>query len=365
MHRVITAWIIVVFVSCSSAGAVDDTTVRLLDDDRWEEGVRRLDYQPAEEADDGLIHLMSNMNMQPYASGYGNYGSSSGGSGKPWTITFSQTVDYVTNLALPIALTPANGSVFEDDMQFQTALGGQYTKRLQNGDSIVGGYGYYQSLHPDVHQLDLIANSGLLRYNRQLNKRNVAQFDYNTAYYNLRGQPFVFQNRVGAALITTPNRCWVFKNGFDYAYANFYGQFSPFLDSNNYTVRTEALRYLDNRQGNYITGGFIYGISDAQLSGFSYNVASPFVSSRFFLDAARTTDLVTTATYGNYNFKGPDPIQGIDRRDNIWTLSARMSRYVTKHITLFGQFIWYNADSNIIRQDYISKTVSTGASIVW
>jgi hypothetical protein len=53
------------------------------------------------------------------------------------------------------------------------------------------------------------------------------------------------------------------------------------------------------------------------------------------------------------------------RTDNIWTLTGRVSRQVSNHLSVFSQYTYFNSQSNVDRQNYDSHVFSTGAVAFW
>lgn len=284
------------------------------------------------------------------------------GSG-PWSVNFTQTVDYITNLALPFALTPNNGSVFQNDFGFQTTGGFRYTRTFGEFFTAYAGYSYYQNLHPNVTSLNLQTHSPVGGVSVQLTERVVAAMDYDWSYYYLAGNSLVGQNRVANSFTYTGDNLWIGKIAYDLALADFKGN-QQFLDSNNHSARLEMLRYFSDRRAGYLTGGYTYGLSNAALDGFAYHVNSVFLGTLIPLGQARRTNLNLLGAYGQYDFHGFDPIETtVIREDRILSLSARLSRNITDRMQLFGQFIYYDSDSNVLRQDYVSKTFSGGVTV--
>lgn len=317
----------------------------------------------------------------------------------PWQFNFSQTVGYGTNLALPISLTPANTLItspllpgvpslltlsvvgdlgllddlglipgpvpnqpatpfFEDDFQFQTDVGLQNTQQLANGAQWTNGYAFYQTLHPSIEQLDLGSHTLKSAYSQQMTDRTVGSVDYYYSYYLLDGDTFVTQNQFGGALLFRANDLWDYQVRAQYLNANF--RPSPFINSDTYLAKLEALRYLDESRTNYLSGGYSYAYSDAATRAFTYQVNGIYVGGRWLYGEELRNEFKLTFTYGSYDFYGDDPIDLTARQDNIYILQAYLGRQLSDNWTLFGNYTYYNSVSNVVRQDYDSSLISIG-----
>jgi hypothetical protein len=284
----------------------------------------------------------------------------------PWSFAFLQTVEYGTSLALPIALTPQNvvTPVFRDDFQFQTTARLQRQWALAADESFIVGTGYYQNLHPQVNQLDLISPSAFAQYNRRLSDRTIGSLDYNYSYYFLNGDSFINQNRVGGSVLVRENDWWDWKVRADYSNANF--RTTDLLDSDNYSGQIEFIRYASSDRTNYFTAGYGAGISNAALDGFSYRLHSVFLGNRWALDECNLDDFRLIAAFSIYDFDGPDPIQvPILRHDEIFTINATYTRTLTDYWKSFASYTYLNSDSNVVRQLYHQNVVALGVSAVW
>lgn len=321
----------------------------------------------------------------------------------PWSFSFTQTSDYGTSLALPIGLTPANTllapagnpgqaniltgpqaavlgvlgnlglapvppgganvvGVFEDDFQFQTTAYTQYQRKFGEFVTFTGGYNYYQNLHPDVKQLDLMSHTPSAQLALQLTDRIVSTNYYNYNYYFLNGDSFVTQNRVGNTTTFLANNRWDLALGANYANANF-RQSADYLNSDNYAGTLEATRYLGGARNNYFKVGYGAGYSDAQLSGFSYQVNNFYTVTRFLYGDGNRNEVRLTGGYGRYDFIGVDPLQaGIYRADNIYTSGLFYGRRLSTNLQLFASYNYLKSNSNVIRQLYNSDLFSFGVT---
>lgn len=322
------------------------------------------------------------------------------GTTSPWNVTFTQTADYGTSLALPIGLTPANTllspignpaqagilnlnqatnlgllgnlglapvapgtnvqGVFEDDFQFQSTAGVGYKHVIDENQTLTLGYSYYQNLHPDVKQLDLMSHTPSVNYAAKLTDRLSTSLYYNYNYYFLSGSSFLTQNRVGTITTFAANERWTYNLGANYSNVNF-RQGAEYLDSDNYAGTFEAIRFLDTKQNNYFKLGYGGGYSDAANNGFSYRVNSLNGMLRFLYGNGNKNELRLNGSYGFYDFVGIDPIQqNLRRADNIYTAGIYYGRNLTDHVQLFAQYTYLNSNSNVVRQLYNSDLVSIG-----
>ncbi|MBC7854571.1 MAG: hypothetical protein IAF94_14155 [Pirellulaceae bacterium] len=322
---------------------------------------------------------------------------------RPWRFNFSQTAGYGTNLALPITLTPANTLItspaipggptlldlpaatslgllddlglipgpvanqpttpfFKDDFRFQTDMGLQNTQQLANGAEWTNGYAFYQTLHPSVEQLNLQSHTFGTAYSQQVSDRVVATADYAYAYYYLDGDSFISQNQLGGALLFRANDQWDYQVRAQYLDAHFFT--SPFLSSDTYLAKLEALRYLGDCRTNYLTGGYTYAFSDAVARAFTYQVNGVFIGGRWLYGCEQCNELKVTFTYGSYDFYGDDIIDLVPRQDNIYVLQTYLGRQLNDNWTLFGNYTYYNSVSNVLRQDYDSSLISIGLAYI-
>jgi hypothetical protein len=310
---------------------------------------------------------------------------------KPWTVTFTQTVDYGTNLALPISLTPANTLVspvsdpfnigildsigllnpadpllpdFEDDFQFQTSASAVRTWVIDDESTFSAGYGYYQNLHPDVEELDLMSHSALANYSRRLSDRTVGAIDYGYVYYLLDDESFVAQSTIMPSLLVRYNRRWDLKATASYGNANF--KEATFLSSDNYAATGEGLRYLDRARNNYLRFGSGYGYSNAVEDGFTYHVPNVYIGGRWLFGDSLQNEFSIAGAYYNYRFQDEDPIETtVRRRDDIYSVNPILSRTLNENVKVFASYNYYNSDSNILRQLYDQNVVSLGMTCTW
>jgi hypothetical protein len=307
----------------------------------------------------------------------------------PWVFTFTQTVDYGTNLALPISLTPLNTPVgplsdptasgiidsiglldpldppvarFEDDFQFQTTAGAVRNWNLDDDSSFSAGYSYYQNLHPEVESLDLMSHTALANYSRRVSDDAILGLDYNYVYYFLDGSSFVSQNTVTPTLLMRWNDRWDVKGTCSYGNANF--RDTPFINSDNYAATLEGLRYVDAARRSFLTFGSGYGYSNAFDDSFSYNVPNVFVGGQWYLPDERWQFSIV-GSYYLYRFQGVDPIETERREDDIYSINPILYRTINEHMQLFASYTYYNSDSNIERQDYDQSLISLGAYVLW
>jgi hypothetical protein len=308
----------------------------------------------------------------------------------PWNFNFSQTVDYGTNLALPISLTPLNTPVgplsdpsisgivdsigllnpldplvarFRDDWQFQTNAGAVRNWNLSDDSSFSAGYDFYQSLHPRVEELDLMSHSALANYSRRVSDDTIVGVDYQYVYYFLDGSSFVSQNTVTPTLQTRWNDRVDLKGTVSYGNANF--RQTDFLNSDNYAATAEMYYYTDAARSNYLTMGGGYGYSNAFDDSFSYHVPNVFVGAAWWFGDSRRNQFEIIASYYDYDFQGVDPVEEIPREDNIYSLTPIVTRTINDTLRLFASYTYYSSDSTIARQDYDSSLVSFGALMNW
>ncbi len=282
----------------------------------------------------------------------------------PWSIQFTQTAEYVTNLALPFTLTPDFASVLQDDFQFQTLAGVKYTERIDDDQAVAFSYVFHQTLHPVVDELDLMQHAVIAEYSRRLNDDNIVSFNYNYSYYFLQGQSYVSQNNFGIALLHSLNPCCDVKVGVDYLKADF--RIDPLIDSDNVVPRLELIRYLNAKRTDYISLGTGYIRSNALLDGYSYDAASVFLSGRWRLGPCDRQELQLLGQYSYYGFLGPDPVQvGVFREDHIIQLSARLTHYFSDNASIFAHYSYFNDDSNVVRQNFDSHGTGIAVSFNW
>lgn len=324
------------------------------------------------------------------------------GEKSPWSFSLTQTVDYGTNLALPIGLTPANTligplagggpigilgnaladplglldnlgilpgaipdvpvrGVFEDDFQFQTRGTVGYQKQVSEKGILSAGYTYYQSLHPELYQLDLYQHQITTQYAYSLSDEWTAAVNYEFDYYFLQTDSFVAQNQTGVSLGYRPSQDWYFEGNLRYGFYDFFQ--SSFLTSNNLSGTIKATRFLGQNRQSYVNAGYTMAGSDAELSGFSYFANSVFLGGRWAIDTEAKYKLDSTFTYANYGFDGPDPIQtNVFRVDNICTWNITLLHQLSDRWVVFGGFTLLGSDSNVARQQYTSTLVSIGAT---
>lgn len=327
--------------------------------------------------------------------------ATSGGQTKPWSFALTQTADYGTSLALPISLTPANTllgpaggggpvgilnlgqadalgllgnlgvlpippgpapvGVFDDDFQFQTTAGVTYQRPIGEYGTLTASYTYYQSLHPDLDEVDLTSHTPAVQYAVQLTDRITHATYYNYQYYFLSGSSFVSQHRIGGLTTFRVNDRWDLAGGTNFAVADFID--APYLDSDNSAGTLEATRYFDADRNNYVKAGYGGGYSDAALRGFAYQVNSGYLTFRFLTGAEKRNEWRTTGSYGRYDFIGLDPIQQtIFRADNLWNAGLFYGRRIGDNLQIFAQYSYLKSNSNVARQLYNSDLVSFGVT---
>lgn len=310
---------------------------------------------------------------------------------KPWTVSFTQTVDYGTNLALPLSLTPANTlvsplsdpsligiidsigllnpldpliPVFEDDFQFQTTASAIRTWDIGADSQFSAGYGYYQNLHPRVEQLDLMSHSVLAQYSRRMGEKWLGAVGYSFVYYYLDDTSFVSQSTITPSLLYSCNEQWDLQMTGSYGNANF--RQTSFLNSDNYAATMEAIRYLADGRHNYLTIGCGYGYSDAADEAFSYQVPNVFAGVRWLFGSELRNEFQLIGSYGFYRFEATDPVEiGVRREDNIYSFNPILSRTVNEYFKVFASYTYYNSESTLIRQLYDQNLISIGVTCNW
>jgi hypothetical protein len=308
----------------------------------------------------------------------------------PWNLSFSQTVDYGTNLALPISLTPLNTPVgplsdptiggitrdiglldpldppvarFRDDFQFQTEAGAVRNWSLSDDSSFSAGVNYYQSLHPRVEELDLMAPSALANYSVRTSDATIVGVDYEYIYYFLDTESFVSQSTVTPTLQTRWSDRVDLKATISYGNANFRG--TDFIDSDNYATTGEMYYYTDGARQNYLLLGGGYGYSNAFDDSFSYHVPSVYCGAAWWFGERRRNQFEIIASYYDYNFQGIDPVDLVSREDHIYSVAPILSRTIDDNLRLFAAYTYYSSDSNVSRQDYDQSLISLGAQLAW
>lgn len=320
----------------------------------------------------------------------------------PWTLYFTQTADYGTSLALPFNLSPANTlvaplgnvdaadllgnnlagnlgilddlgvlpgpiannpsvPVFEDDMQFQTTVGGQYQRQIDYDSTLTANMAYYQSLHPDLEQLDLRSLTGSLQYERTLSDRLTATIDYLYAYYWLQQTSYVSQNRVGGSVSYLVNDDWTWTVRGNFTDSDF--RSASFLDAEYASASIEATRYLYGSQDDYVTMGYTYGDWQAAAPAFSYLGNGLYATGRWIYGDCNEKELRLTGNYGVYRFGAVDPLDMVTRRDEIWSAQAYMGRWISDETQLFASYTYLDSDSSVVRQLYDSSVISLGVTI--
>ncbi len=285
-----------------------------------------------------------------------------------WFTSVAQTVDYVTNLALPFSITP-NTTGFSiprrDDYQYQTNVYTQYRLYSDQKQSLTTAFNYYQSLHPSDKQIDLWSYASIWRYTRVLSDRVIGFWDYAYTYYLLNHQSLLSQNRTGPGLFIHANPCVDWQVNYIYADNNL--RLDPNQSSTYNAIQTQRYRYLSKRS-DYLLLGYIYGRNDAALSSWSYNQQSGFAGARWLWGCCNRNEAFLLTSYGNFAFMGDAGPQGqpnVHRTDNIWTLTARVARPVTNHLSVFAQYTYFNSQSNVFVQNFDSHIYSIGGIAFW
>ncbi|MCE9605150.1 MAG: hypothetical protein K8U03_09650 [Planctomycetia bacterium] len=299
--------------------------------------------------------------------GYGGYsygGFSTGyNSRKRLNVSVSQTADYVTNLSLPLALTPFNVPVRKNDAQFQSNVFAQYRVYSDDVQSITTGFNFYQSLHSSVEQLDLTAYTSLTQYTRKLTDRLTAYSYYNYTYYLLDHDKFLSANNYGGGFAFQKNRCvnWIFNMNL----ANNGYYIAPAQDSDTTVAQLQRYKYFGRDLTQYWFGGYAYGYNNAVYNGFSYSLHNFFLGAGKSFGCNLRNQALVYGSYGYYGFKGPDFQTGTIRQDSIYTLTTRLARNIGPHSTLFAQYTFFSSDSNVARQNFDSHLVSVGGLLYW
>jgi len=323
----------------------------------------------------------------------------------PWTVSLTQTIDYGTNLTLPIGLTPANtllaptggiggsiisdgtlgglglldnllgpgvppvvdtptGGAFQDDWMFRSSANIQYQKATSEGGLFTLGYGYYQNLHSEVKQLDLFSHTVSTQWATKLDDYWTAALNYSFAFYELDQQSLVSQNNVGYGLAYRPNTEWSYEFNFNFSDANFRGIDS--LDAEFWSGTTSITRYLNEAQTTFVSGGYQYGYWDARRETFSYDLHTVFLNFRKALNQDATTNLDLGGSYGNYGFRATDFVQQDRRRnDDLFSISSTLSKQLSEQWTIFAAYIYTDSESNVTRQDYAGHFFSTGLTVTF
>ncbi len=281
----------------------------------------------------------------------------------PLSITITSAGGYGTNNALPFQLTPFNPSV-ADDYFMQNGVNFQYSMPMGDDASFTAGYGFNDVRYDQLEVLDLSSHSVSGRFDRRLSDRAVGSIQYRYGYYFLSDSSFLNQNAADVSVYVRMNDVWDWKIAGGYSHVHFFQPAFSLVSSDNYTARYELIRYLFGGRDDYLTAGYAYGYSDAFFDGFTYRVHNVFAGIRHVFGYDGRNDINVTGSYGIYNFKQPDPFQlGPNREDDIWILTARLTRRVTDSLSVFGSYTWYETDSNVLRQNYQQNLTSVGVTL--
>lgn len=318
----------------------------------------------------------------------------------PWTGSLTQTVDYGTNLTLPIGLTPANTLLspgglnganivndgllgglglldnviggpavadtpsfgqFRDNWMFRTTSNIQYQEQVGDDGQFSVGYTYYQNLHSRVEQLDLVSHTITAQYARRLSDDWTSAWTYSFAFYELDEDSLVSQNSIGYGLAYRPAGCWSYEINASLNDSNFRG--IDALDAQFWSGKAAATRKLNDAGTSYLTAGYQYGFWNARASTFTYDLHSAFVTYQRALNRDGSTTLNVNGSYGNYGFRGVDFVQqNLAREDNLFSVGATLARRLNDSWTLFTGYTYIDSESNVVRQDYAGHLFTGGVT---
>lgn len=316
----------------------------------------------------------------------------------PWTGSVTQTIDYGTNLTLPIGLTPANTLIspgglggsgiiddgllgglglldnliggapvadtptfgqFRNDWMFRTTSTAQYQQQVGRDGQFSVGYTYYQNLHSRVEQLDLISHTVTAQYARRLSEDWTSAWTYNFAFYELDHDSLVSQNNIGYGLAYRPAGCWSYEVNASFNDSNFRGIDS--LDAQFWSATAAATRKLNDTGTSYLTAGYQYGFWNARSSTFTYDLHSVYLTWQRALDRDGSTTLNINGSYGNYGFRGVDFIQqNLAREDDLFAVGATLARRLNDSWSIFTGYTYTDSESNVVRQDYSAHLFTSG-----
>lgn len=283
---------------------------------------------------------------------------------KPWSISATQTVDYVKNLALPINLLSNNIVIFQNDWQYQTSAQGQYRIWKDEETSLVGYTSYYQSIHPVVTQQDLNVFSGGMVLSHKFNDSILAALTYDYSYYYLDQRSLFSANRLSPSVQFRATKCVDYQLSYSVADSNYRND--PFQTSVADFLQIQRIGYFDEQHLNYWFLGYQFGYSDAGLDSFAYEVRSVYLGTKFVLDDCKHWDLFSSVSYGTYEYQGFDVLEPfVIRDDDILTVSSKLSRTFGEHCSIFALYTFTASNSTVMRQNYNSELYSVGISLAW
>ena len=310
----------------------------------------------------------------------------SGGMPKAWDLTFSVSPQYDSNVVvLPLGIQPPGGSSgISQKSDYRTVFTGRGEYRpLQTDMWTVGAaYGFYQSFHRTLSGFDVQDHTPSVYLQHQYG-RVQSQVDYLFDYVTVGRDPFLVSNAVRPVISVREGDHWFTQVQMGYQNKDFKSDrfaLNSFRDGKNWLVGISELYYFAEHAG-VARIGYLYDTD--RTGGGSPSVA--FAPSN--ADWAYTGHRVSTGlrvppiwtltpdftfdyyrqNYDNPNFFSTDPTNPAlggrtVRRDDIYMVTAGLSRLITQHLFLGVQYSYTRDKANISLFNYERMVYSISLS---
>jgi Flp pilus assembly protein TadD len=293
---------------------------------------------------------------------------------KRWDLTFSTSFEYDSNVVLLPGGTqpPAGATGISQQQDYRTVLYGGGDYRFIQSDTWVAGasYGFYQSFHHTLSNFDVQDHSPTAYIQRQFGQLRVsAQYLFN--YTEVGREPYLVA-QTGQTFFTLAERGGGAFTQVQVRYQNKDFQDDRFpgnsaRDGKNWLVGlSQYLLFAENT--GHVRAGYVFdadrtGAGDPFVSGPFSNPASDWAYKGHRLFAglglppvwALRTDVAFDyywQLYDNPNSFSSASGDFYRRRDEILSVSASVSRSLTKNLSLAFQYSYIRDQSNVQAFDW-------------
>lgn len=285
---------------------------------------------------------------------------------KPWQVNMSFSIGENDNaIALGNSIPLPTDVSHESDQYARLTLDASYDWELNNRDNLTVGYALLLDEYDEVSTADTVDHYFWLDFRRQLRRDIFGSLVLSDEYTRLDGHRFSNTWAVRPALFWTHHDWASLEVAFAYSHHSYFTS-TPAVQNRDGSAKTISITEyfsppgtkLQVRAGVYSTwnnrdgGDFDYdsnGLTLAVSHPLDYGITGELAFSRHNDDYDNANSLAG----GGFAFS---------RDDHVSSWTARLSKPISKVLSVFGQFEDNENDSNIAFYDYDQRIISIGVT---
>jgi len=283
---------------------------------------------------------------------------------KRWDLTFSTSVQYDTNVVLlPLGVQPPGGSSGisqKDDYRTVLTARGEYRAIQTDTWTLGAAYGFYQSFHHTLSGFDVQDHTPSIYLQHRIG-RFQSRVDYLFDYVTVGRDPFLISNAIRPVFSVREGTNWFTQLQLGYQNKDFKDDrfaLNSFRDGKNWLIGVSQFYHFAENAG-VARVGYIYDTD--RTGGGSRSVALTPSNADWdytghrFSSGVRFPPLWTLTgdltfdyyrqNYDNANFFSPGG--RTVRQDNIYIVTAGVSRPLTANLLLGVQYSFTRDQSNV------------------